>query len=98
EYARAGLKIVPIERGVSGAKQRIVFYSALLLMVSLQVARLGVGGPIYLAAALALGLVFVAIALYGLRKDAGERWARGLFFYTLIYLPALFGALALGRA
>src|SRR5262249_35039728 len=55
EYRAAGLKIVPVERGVRGAKERIAFYSLLLMTVSLQAVRTGIGGAFYLATALALG-------------------------------------------
>src|SRR5439155_20113391 len=97
EYRAAGLKIVPVERGGAGAKQRIALYSALLLAVSLQVVRVGIGGPLYLAAALALGGGLVTLSLYGLQREAGRRWARWYFFYTLVYLPGLFAALVLGH-
>jgi len=97
EYRAAGLKIVPVERGVAGAKQRIALYSALMLAVSLQVVRVGVGGPLYLASALLLGGGLVTLSLYGLQRDAGRRWARFYFFYTLVYLPGLFAALVFGH-
>jgi heme o synthase len=97
EYRAAGLKIVPVERGVSGAKQRIALYSALLLAVSLQVVRVGIGGPVYLAAALLLGGGMVTLAIYGLQRHVDARWARWYFFYTLVYLPGLFAALVFGH-
>jgi protoheme IX farnesyltransferase len=97
EYARAGLKVVPIERGVEGAKLRIAIYSLLMLMVSLQVVRTGIGGAFYLAAALALGGGLVTMAVYGLGRGGDARWARWYFFYTLIYLPALFIALVVSH-
>jgi protoheme IX farnesyltransferase len=97
EYRAAGLKIVPVERGVDGAKQRIAFYSVLMMAVSLQVVRTGVGGAFYLACALALGGGLVTLAFYGLQRHAGTRWARGYFLYTLVYLPGLLVALVLSR-
>jgi protoheme IX farnesyltransferase len=98
EYRAAGLKVVPVERGERGAKERIVLYSLLVTMASLQVVRTGIGGAFYLAAALALGGGLVTLSLYGLQRDAGRRWARWYFFYTLVYLPALFAALAISRS
>jgi protoheme IX farnesyltransferase len=97
EYRAAGLKIVPVERGVDGAKLRIAFYSLLMMAVSLQIVRAGVGGAFYLAAALALGGGLVALGFYGLQRDPGKRWARWYFLYTLIYLPGLLVALVLSR-
>jgi protoheme IX farnesyltransferase len=97
EYRAAGLKIVPVERGVDGAKERIALYSLLMMAVSLQVVRIGIGGVFYLAVALAFGGGLVTLALYGLGKDARERWARWYFLYTLVYLPALFIALVVSH-
>jgi protoheme IX farnesyltransferase len=97
EYKAAGLKIIPVERGIEGAKLRIAFYSLLMMAVSLQVVRAGIGGAFYLGAALALGGGLVALGFYGLQRDPGRRWARWYFLYTLIYLPGLLVALVLSR-
>ena len=97
EYQAAGLKVVANVRGVQGAKDRIALYSVAMMVVSLHVVRAGIGGPFYLASALALGGGLVTLAVYGLQREAGGRWARGYFLYTLVYLPALMIALALSR-
>jgi protoheme IX farnesyltransferase len=100
EYKAAGLKIVPVELGVASAKQRIAFYSLLLMAVSLQVVRAGIGGRFYLAVALVLGGGLVTLGFYGLQngsKEKDDRWARWYFYYTLVYLPGLLVALVLGR-
>jgi protoheme IX farnesyltransferase len=97
EYTRAGLKVVPAVRGIEAAKQQIAIYSLLMVAVSLQVVRAGVGGPFYLAAALALGGGLVTLAAYGLGKGGDTKWAKWYFLYTLVYLPSLLGALALSQ-
>jgi protoheme IX farnesyltransferase len=101
EYRAAGLKVVAVVRGAAAAKEQIAIYSILMMIVSLQVVRTGIGGAFYLASALALGGGMVTLALYGLSRglqgEMGRRWARWYFFYTLVYLPALFGALAVSR-
>lgn len=100
EYARAGLKIVPIERGVDGAKWRILAWSLVQFAASLAIVRTGLAGRFYEGAAFALGAVLLALAGYGLRQDTPERtnrWARWFFLYSIIYLPVLFAALAIGR-
>ena len=48
----------------------------------------------YLVAALALGAPFLALA-WLLDRDGGQRWARPVFTYSLLYLALLFVALAL---
>lgn len=97
DYRTAGIKVVPIERGIRGAKERVVFYSFLMLIVSLQVVRVGLGGTGYLVTAVLLGATLVGLAIYGLKRRAGAGWARNYFRYTLIYLPALFAALLLSH-
>jgi protoheme IX farnesyltransferase len=97
EYQRAGLKVVPAVRGVAAARLQIGLYSLLMVAVSLQVVRAGIGGAFYLASALALGGGLVTLAAYGLGKNGDARWARWYFFYTLVYLPSLLIALALSH-
>jgi protoheme IX farnesyltransferase len=58
----------------------------------------GVAHTRYLVASLALGLVLLGVGAAGLSPRAGQRWARRLFFATLIYLTLLFVALATIRS
>jgi heme o synthase len=93
EYVRAGLKILPVERGDRVTRWHIVGYSVLLVAASLLLVAVGVGGRIYLGAASALGLGFLGLALGGLRPSAGRAWARLLFFASIVYLTLLLAAL-----
>jgi protoheme IX farnesyltransferase len=103
EYARAGLKVVPVERGTDGALFRIVGWSLALFAASLAVVRAGVGGRFYVGAAFALGAVLVGLLGLGLRPTTRQqpeqiaRWAKWFFLYSIIYLPVLFAALVIGR-
>jgi protoheme IX farnesyltransferase len=97
EYARAGLKVLPLERGDEVTRQRIALWSLVLLAVSLVPYLLGLTSLAYLAAALLLGLPFVALALSGLRDQVDARWAHRLFGFSIPYLVALFAALLATR-
>lgn len=100
EYARAGLKVVPVERGLDGARRRIVLWSLAQFAASLLVVQAGVAGRFYLGAAFALGAVLMALCGLGLRpmtREQTSRWARWFFLYSLIYLPVLSAALVIGR-
>lgn len=94
EYARAGIRVVPVVRGDAMAKVQAVAWAGALVPLSLMLTPLGVAGTFYLVCALALGMVFLAWAFTGLDDAAGPRWARGYFFASLGYLPALTAALA----
>jgi protoheme IX farnesyltransferase len=95
DYARAGLKVLPVERGDRVTRLHIVAYLVALLGVSFSLVASGVGGPLYLGSAVALGAVFLGFGLWGLKPSAGARWARGLFAVSIVYLVLLFAALML---
>jgi protoheme IX farnesyltransferase len=95
EYERAGILTMPTAYGSRAARWHAVAWSVLLLPVSLSLVPLGVAGWIYGACAGALGLVYVVYAIAGLRTAAVERWAKGFFLYTLLYVSALFAAILL---
>lgn len=94
DYRRAGLKILPVERGDRVTRHHIVAYLLALVAVTLLLVPFGVGGYFYLASAIALGAVFLGFGAWGLRASAGARWARGLFIFSIFYLGLLLGALA----
>jgi protoheme IX farnesyltransferase len=101
EYARAGIIVLPAERGDRTARIHAVIYLCLLVSVSLALVPLGVCGSLYCATALLLGAIFLAAGVRGLspateKPAAAHRWARQLFVVSLIYLPLLMGAIMVG--
>src|SRR5262249_18389660 len=96
DYARAGLKVLPVEPGDRTPRRHIGAYLAAVLVVTLLLARTGIGGPAYLLSAIVLGVAFFLLGAWGLRPAAGARWARGLFFGSMIYLVLLLAALMVG--
>lgn len=89
DYARAGIRTVPLVLGENIAKVQAVGYSIALLLTSLLLVPLGVAGYIYLVVAAALGLWFVVASVRGLRAASNDLWARQLFRVSLFYLPGL---------
>jgi protoheme IX farnesyltransferase len=56
----------------------------------------GIGGIAYLVIALVLGALFLGVGAWGLiKRSAGNRWARGLFITSIVYLTGLFVALTI---
>jgi protoheme IX farnesyltransferase len=98
EYARAGIRVVPLVRGDAIAKIQAVAWAGALVPLSLMLVLLGIAGSFYLVAAMLLGMVFLAWAFTGLDDAAGPRWARGYFLASLAYLPALIAALVVDVA
>jgi protoheme IX farnesyltransferase len=97
DYARAGIKMLPVvepDGRVTG--QQIVSYTLMLIPVSLMPPMLGIGGTVYTAGAIVLGLGFL---YFGLRAaKLKTKWqARRLLMASVLYLPALFGLMVLNR-
>ena len=97
DYARAGFLMLPVIEpdGRSTARQA-VFYCAALLPVSLAPTLLGLTNTLYFAAALVLGLLFLALTLKFARTRAVPD-ARRLFFASIIYLPLIWILMIAGR-
>lgn len=98
DYARAGIRTVPVVRGDAIAKAQSVAWSLALVPISLALVPLEVAGWIYGSVALTLGLGFLGMSLKGFAKGAGYTWARQFFFASLVYLPVLTVALAVDVA
>jgi protoheme IX farnesyltransferase len=93
EYRRAGLRVLPVERGLDYTKFSIVALLILQLVVSALPAFAGLGGLPYIVVAAGLGSIYVAWGLAGLRPSAGAPWARSLFAASIPYLLVLLGTL-----
>jgi len=98
EFARAGIRCVPVVRGDQVAKAQAIAWSLALVPVSILPSLLGVTGLFYGVSALAVSLAFLAWTLRGLWSERPAVWARSLFFASLLYLPALIAALAVDVA
>lgn len=95
DYRRAGVPMMPIVAGEAATKRQIVWYTAFMVAAALAAYLLGVGGYVYLAGSLALGVGYIALTLRALRDDS-ESMARRLFSYSILYLTLLFALLAFG--
>src|SRR4051794_41608644 len=93
-YANARVPMLPVVRGERETARQIVLYSLALVAVTLTPWLWGPAGLGYVAAALALGAVFLWYA-ERLRRDITRRRAMLLFPYSLLSLALLFVALAL---
>jgi heme o synthase len=102
DYARAGVPMLPVVAGARETRRQIMVYTLVLVILSLAPWVLGLTGPVYGVAAMALGLGFLAMSWRVLRDrqdSAGvsltrDAPARAAFRYSLLYLFVLFLALA----
>ena len=99
EYAHANVPMLPVVAGEAATTRQILFYSALLVPVSLLPWALGFAGIIYGVVAAISGALFVVFA-WQLRKasDTDRQAAHRLFAFSIVYLFVLFAALLGKRA
>jgi heme o synthase len=97
DYRAAGIPMLPVVRGAATTRRQILLYSAVLAVITLLLyVPLHTCGTVYLAAALVLNGLFVALAVAVARGRAA--WAPpALFGYSIIYLALLFGAMVVDR-
>jgi protoheme IX farnesyltransferase len=94
DYAAAGVPMLPVVKGDDETRRQIFLYSLVLFGTTLLLYPIASMGPIYLATAIGTGGVFVYRALVLWRRPSADgSWA--LFKYSIVYLTALFGAVAL---
>ncbi len=93
-YAKAGVPMLPVERGDRETARQIVRYTALLIAVTLAPVAFGTFGLVYGVAAAVLGAIFAWYAIE-LRRSLERVAAVRLFHYSLLYLALLFIAMAI---
>ena len=96
DYARAGVPMLPVAAGPDATRLQILIYSLILAPLGMVPAFIGLGGTLYMAAAAVLGSLFVVMALDCYRQragEAGDRAAKNLFAYSVLYLFLLFAVL-----
>ena len=92
DYANAGLPMLPNTHGQKYTRLQILLYTGALVGVSLMPYAIRMSGVLYLAAALALGGVFLGYSLR-LYRSYSDALARTTFRFSITYLAALFSAL-----
>ncbi len=105
DYERAGVPMLPVVAGARATRRQVMIYTALLAPLGVMPWALHLAGPLYGAAAVALGgwFLFGAWRVLRDRQDGAGRSlthdapAKALFRYSLLYLFVLFGALAVDR-
>ncbi|MCZ6886235.1 MAG: heme o synthase [Alphaproteobacteria bacterium] len=89
EYAAVGVPMLPVVAGVEETRRQIVLYSVLLVALTIVPWVLGYAGAIYGVAVSVLGIVFIIAALR-VWHEKGDRSAKAMFAYSILYLFLLF--------
>jgi protoheme IX farnesyltransferase len=101
DYAKARVPMLPVVAGRAATKRQILGYSLVLAPLGVMPALLGTAGAVYGAVAAVMGLCFVLLAVAVSRSaddSKGDRPARQLFGYSILYLFVIFTLLIVDRA
>ena len=92
DYERAEIPMFPVAYGEAMTKSFVIYYTILLVVVTLLPYLTGMSGMLYLLGALALGAGFLGYALK-LKLAPRQDTAMRTFTYSITYLMALFSFL-----
>jgi heme o synthase len=92
DYAAANVPMLPVTHGVRFTRWQILFYSIILVLVTLLPWLTGMSGLAYLAGATVLNIGFLGYAV-ALMKSDDEQLSMQMFHYSVVYLMALFAFL-----
>ncbi len=96
DYAKAGVPMLPVVAGKAETRRQILIYTVLLVPISLTPLVLGTAGAAYgiTAAVMGGGLLWLAIQVL---REQGDRAARRMFHFSILYLFMLFLMLIVER-
>lgn len=94
DYARAGIPMLPVVRGVAATVRSIAGYAVVTVLVTLALPAVSDAGALYAVAAVVLGAGFAGQALR-LRSEATPARALRFFVFSNVYLMLVFAAVAL---
>jgi protoheme IX farnesyltransferase len=101
DYAAAGVPMLPVTDGIQATRRQIALYTLPLAVAAIAPWPMGLAGPVYGVASVALNAIFAGMALFVLRNRATEPAGMGpekrLFGFSVLYLFALFAALVADR-
>ncbi|HEX9489237.1 MAG TPA: heme o synthase [Stellaceae bacterium] len=97
DYAKAGVPMLPVVAGARETKKQMLAYTLMLWPIAVAPALMGIAGWLYGTAALGLSALFTWAAVR-VWRDAGDRSAKQMFAFSILYLFLLFALLLLDRA
>jgi protoheme IX farnesyltransferase len=89
EYAKTGIPMLPVTHGEHLTKVHIILYTVIMFLITLLPYLTGMSGPIYLLAAVVLGLGFLWWSLMLMYRPKAST-AMDTFRYSIVYLMVLF--------
>lgn len=101
DYAAANIPVMPVKNSIVRTKISMLVYIIEFVIAASLLAGFGYAGRVYLAIALVLGAAWIALSIKGfwvrdVNVGGNKRWARQMFFLSLIVVVLLFITIAIG--
>jgi len=93
EYAKVGIPMLPVTHGEAYTRLNILFYTILLVLITVIPYLIGMSGLIYLATALVLDAIYLYYSIQMLRDPDDLELPMKSFKFSISYLGFLFAAL-----
>jgi protoheme IX farnesyltransferase len=96
DYERVGVPMLPCVSGLQETRRQILVYSVLLAPLAVVPYFIGLGGIAYLVSSVVLGATFLGLAVrvyFTTEGREADTAARQLFWFSILYLYALFAVL-----
>jgi protoheme IX farnesyltransferase len=82
DYRAAGIPVLPLVRGVRATQVEMLLYTMAFLTLACALEK----SPLYLTGVISLGLGWMLLCLKGFRAEDPTRWARKMFFFSLLVI------------
>jgi len=86
DYVSAGIPVLPIKKGLSQTKIQMIFYMIAFIIAAALLTVFHYTGYVYLVIMTVLGIVWLVITLKGFTTTDVNRWARKVFFFSLLII------------
>jgi protoheme IX farnesyltransferase len=97
DYGKAGVPMAPLVWGERETKRQMLWYTMILIPLTVLPYCFGVLGPAYLASAVLLGGIFLYEVARVVRATEWTKLAWRLYKFSLLYLALLFAAMVVDR-
>ncbi|MFI5227533.1 MAG: heme o synthase [Gemmatimonadales bacterium] len=97
DYDRAGVPMAPLVWGERETKRQMLWYTLVLIPLTLLPVAFGALGVVYLASAAVLGALFLRDVVRVMRAAVWTKPAWRLYKFSLLYLALLFAAMVVDR-
>lgn len=97
DYGRAGVPMAPLVWGESETKRQMLWYTVILVALTVLPWAMGALGIVYLGSALVLGAILLRGIVRVARAEDFVQPAWSVYKYSLLYLALLFAAMAIDR-